>query len=372
MPADEPATPPGAEWGPDILGDGFEARRLSVPGGSGIATLIRHRPEGDPQAIPGTPQDRRWCALYVHGWNDYFFQRELARHVSAGGGAFYAIDLHHYGRSLQPDDMPGWCTALSDYAPDLHVALRAMSEDHPGCPIILIGHSTGGLLASLWATRNPGRVAGLWLTSPWLELQCGPGKRRLWHQAFHVASVLRQRLVLPLGTDQLYATSLRGWNTLDGPPPAKYIDAGYGMDPSLAGFDLIDKWKSAEGSPVRAGWIYAITSAHTQLSRSAPLDIPVLLHASTTTHAGASGEWTNDVLWSDAVLNADVLVAAGAMLANDIDIRRYRMRHDPLTSFPDVRQAVWADFHAWTARILPDAARGPSELGDTACYAICP
>ena len=42
----------------------------------------------------------------------------------------------------------------------LPAALAAVARDHP-LPPVLLGHSTGGLVASLWADRNPGRLAAL-------------------------------------------------------------------------------------------------------------------------------------------------------------------------------------------------------------------
>lgn len=372
LPDAAPPEPPGPAWGPDLLGAGFQARALALGSTGRVATLVRHVPAADPQAIPGTPDRPGWCALYVHGWNDYFFQRELARHISAGGGAFYAVDLHHYGRSLRDGDVPGWCTALSDFAVDLSRSLRLIGEEHPGCPVVLIGHSTGGLLAALWALHRPGSIAGLWLTSPWLELQGGARARRLYHPLLRILSTLRQGLELPVGSDLLYATSMRGWNSADGPIPARYVDAGFATDPSFSGFDLVPTWKNAEGNPVLAGWLYAITSGHTELARARPLDLPLLLHASTESFDPSEGLWDAALLSSDAVLDTDALVGAGATLTTDVTIRRYAARHDPLLSFPDIRQAVWADLHAWSARILPGRARGPVEMGEAATYAICP
>ncbi|MEG8036484.1 hypothetical protein QP157_14580 [Sphingomonas sp. LR61] len=48
--------------------------------------------------------------LYVHGWSDYFFQREMAEHLEALGARFFALDLRKYGRSLLPHQTPGTST----------------------------------------------------------------------------------------------------------------------------------------------------------------------------------------------------------------------------------------------------------------------
>lgn len=371
LPTRAPARPVGPDWEPDVLGPGFEARTLRVPVGSGVATLVRHMPDTDPSAIPGTPDTPAWCALYLHGWNDYFFQRELARHISVGAGAFYALDLHHYGRSLREGDTPGWCASLAEFAPDIRAALAAIREDHSGAPILLIGHSTGGLTAALWAQHNPTSIDALWLTSPWLELQGGTRKRRRTHRLMRGLSAVHSQFTLPLAADAVYGTSLGGWLPEDGPVPDRYVDTGFAEDPSLTGFDLVPTWKNTLGNPIRAGWLYAITTGHGELADSPPLDLPLLLHASATSFDTSQG-WSVEALSSDTVLDTDVLVAAGSTLTRDVTIRRYDCRHDPLLSFPDVRQAVWGDFHAWTSRVFSGRARGCEQLGEAACYAICP
>ena len=65
-----------SRWRPDVLGDGFEARRLHLtPDDEGevVATLVRYAPPTD------EPVRASRVVLYVHGWSDYFFQTELAR-----------------------------------------------------------------------------------------------------------------------------------------------------------------------------------------------------------------------------------------------------------------------------------------------------
>ncbi|GAA4375673.1 hypothetical protein GCM10023152_19860 [Agromyces bauzanensis] len=174
-------------WHPDVLGEGFE--QLTLPLGTDeegelVATLVRYRPkaaswfarlwEGDRGAASGTD------VLYVHGWSDYFFNPEIARFWAGAGARFYALDLRKYGRSLRPGQTPGYVTNLADYDADIEAALAAIGQgraDAAGAgaggrrPLILMGHSTGGLTLSLWCVRNPGRAAALVLNSPWLEFQ---------------------------------------------------------------------------------------------------------------------------------------------------------------------------------------------------------
>src|SRR5215210_3239766 len=107
-----------------------------------VATLIRRAP---------ADQYRR-AVLYVHGWNDYFFQTHLADHLTDIGFDFYALDLRRYGRSLRRGHLRGFITDLDDYAVELDAAADLIAEDHD--ELLLIGHSTGGLITALWASTH--------------------------------------------------------------------------------------------------------------------------------------------------------------------------------------------------------------------------
>ena len=110
--------------------------------------------------------------LYVHGWNDYFFQTHLADHLSDLGFDFYALDLRRYGRSLRVGHLRGFITDLDDYGVELAPRPDLIAEDHD--QLILMGHSTGGLITALWAGMHSDRIDGLILNSPWLDLQGWP------------------------------------------------------------------------------------------------------------------------------------------------------------------------------------------------------
>lgn len=383
LPADEPTSPaPFDAWGTDLLGPGFQARSLRVPYGEGVATLVRHVAAADPQAIPGTPgvdhadgTDQRarprprpaFVMLYVHGWNDYFFQREMARHIALSRGAFYALDLHGYGRSLRQDRYPGWCRSLSEYSADFAAALGVIRAENPGAPLVMAGHSTGGLIATLWMLHNAASVHAAWLNSPWLELQVGPTRRAAYQPVFKTLTAFFQHGAIPLKADQFYGRSLRGWDHEFGPLPKRYGD--YAQDPSLAGFTFVPRWKNSDGNPLLLGWASAILAGQAMLAEGGSIGGPLLIHASTRTLG--QDDPAIAAQYSDAVLNTDVLLAAGAKLSADVQIRRHPGKHDLLLSFPDVRQAVWRDVHQWLARVVPGCPQ-PADLSAASVNAICP
>src|SRR5690606_6997040 len=115
-------------WVPDILGPGWEQATLDLGSdaeGPVVATVVRPRPddgtggaagmhpgnEGGGSGLPAAWSERP-AVLYLHGYNDYFFQTHLAEHLMVHGYAFYALDLRKHGRSLRPWQTPNYCTDL--------------------------------------------------------------------------------------------------------------------------------------------------------------------------------------------------------------------------------------------------------------------
>jgi alpha-beta hydrolase superfamily lysophospholipase len=53
---------------------------------------------------------------------------------------------------------------------DLHAVVERAGEEHPGVPVVLIGHSLGGLIATRYAQRHADQLAGLVISAPALGL----------------------------------------------------------------------------------------------------------------------------------------------------------------------------------------------------------
>ena len=83
-----------AQYVPDVLGDGYLRRTFQMPDdyeGKVVCTLVK-KPQLD---------SVKQAVLYIHGYNDYFFQKQLGDSVNAHGYNFYAMDLRKYGRSYK-------------------------------------------------------------------------------------------------------------------------------------------------------------------------------------------------------------------------------------------------------------------------------
>ena len=121
-------------WQPDRFLPGYEALELEFPpdyDGAVVATLVR-------LPVSNAP---RGAVLYVHGFSDYFFQRHMAERFAHEGYAFHALDLRKHGRSLRDHQHPNFCKSITEYYADITAAIDAI-----GAPVLLAGHSTGGLI----------------------------------------------------------------------------------------------------------------------------------------------------------------------------------------------------------------------------------
>lgn len=155
-----------AQYTEDILGTTYQRQTICMPDdyeGKTVSTLVRK----------AEPQTGRRAILYIHGYNDYFFQAQLGDSVAAHGYNFYALDLRKYGRSLLPNQDAFYCRSLDEYFADIDTAI-ALIQKEGSREIILMGHSTGGLISSYYLKHHPqAPVVGLALNSPFLDWNFG-------------------------------------------------------------------------------------------------------------------------------------------------------------------------------------------------------
>ncbi|HEX8122788.1 MAG TPA: alpha/beta hydrolase [Solirubrobacteraceae bacterium] len=108
--------------------------------------------------------DPRFVVLLSHGYGEHAGRYEhVAQRLVAEGAAVYAPDHLGHGKSegerAHVDDG-------EDFSNDLHlVAARARGE-HPGLPVVLLGHSMGGLIATRYAQKHLGELDALVLSGP--------------------------------------------------------------------------------------------------------------------------------------------------------------------------------------------------------------
>jgi alpha-beta hydrolase superfamily lysophospholipase len=313
----------------DVLGATFSAQTLPLrPDDEGpvVATLVRRTPIGR----------HRRAVLYLHGFVDYFFQVHMAQEWVDHGFDFYALDLRKYGRSIRAHQTINDVRDLADYDEELDEAIRIIrAEGHD--VVVLSAHSTGGLIAPLWAHRHRGQglIDAMVLNSPFFDHNGTAFQRGPLTRVIDVVGRFFPRLVVS-STSSAYAQAL-------------HISNGGEWS-----FDT--GWKSIQKSPGRAGWARTIRRGHKRLNAGLEIDVPVLVVTS-----ARSGDGTKPGphhLDSDCVLNVQHMWDGAKVIGRDVTVVTVEGGlHDLTLSRPEVRRRFFDEVFAWTAAHVPEVQR---------------
>lgn len=313
----------------DLLGHPYTAQTLELgtdPEGPLVATLV-HRP-----AAPGlTPSPG--AVLYLHGFVDYFFQRELGDWWAACGYDFYALDLRKYGRSLRPGQTPYYTENLTDYFLELSTAWELITGRDGHRQVVLMGHSTGGLITSLWAGQTaPPELTALILNSPWLDHFEGPLVQTGLTALAATAARLNPRIILKKSAPDPYARALHQ---------------------STGGtWDFETAWKTLTFPPIYAGWLAAIRRAQTQLHRGPRIGAPILLLSSARSGRLCAPGQKHDF---DAVLSVQHIRCRGVELGTDVTSKVIDgATHDVFLSAEPARSRAYDHLGRFLRRLAVD------------------
>lgn len=317
----------GSDWRADVL-----------PGYRQTTCALGPDPDGEGElfATVVTPRDhcsRRRVVLAVHGYTDYFFNTELVDHFAARGIGFYGIDLHKCGRSWREGQTPHFTTDLSRYDRELELACSIIAAENPDAEVLVYGHSTGGLVVSLWLdrVRRHGATAvapaGLVLNSPFLDLNGPPILRtRATATAIGAASKVRKtRVVRGAGKGGYGLTLHRDYH---------------------GEFDYNLRWKPIGGFPITVGWISAIRRGQADLHRGLDVGVPNLILRSD--HSVAETAGTEVMQRGDAVLDvAHIARWAGCVGNRQAVVPVVDAKHDVFLSLAGPRAAAYAELDRW-------------------------
>lgn len=118
-------------------------------GTEGRVFYRRWDPDGSPARI----------VQIVHGYAEHGGRYDhVAATLTDHGSVVYADDHLGHGRS---DGERALITDFEHVVEDLHTLAGNARSDHGGLPLVLVGHSMGGLLAARFAERWPDEVAGV-------------------------------------------------------------------------------------------------------------------------------------------------------------------------------------------------------------------
>jgi alpha-beta hydrolase superfamily lysophospholipase len=316
-----------ASWQPDVLGPGYEMMTLPMGSdyeGEVIATLVRR---------PADPKGRR-AVLYVHGYNDYFFQKHVAEFYASLGISFYALDLRRHGRSLLAHQTAYLCRSLREYYPEIDAAVDIIKRE--GHELVLVsGHSTGGLVVSLWADEGGKRdlMDALVLNSPYLSSGVPAAARVVIDPICRVIVRRNPGAVFPVRLSPRYAQSLHR---------------------SYQGeWDFNTAWKSVSGTQLRPAWLASIHEGQRRVRKGLGVRVPVLVLCGTA--SGSRKSLSSDLLATDIVLDVGQIAHLSTKLSRNVTcIRIAGAIHDVFLSPLAARNQAFDELSNWLAAYAPD------------------
>jgi alpha-beta hydrolase superfamily lysophospholipase len=308
----------------DVLKNGFEQTTILQPNdyeGKVTATLIRKR---------GTSQSVK-AVLCIHGFNDYFFQEILADEFLKKGYHFYALDLRKYGRSILKSSKQNNVRDLSEYYADIDQALAIIVAEG-NLEIVLYGHSTGGLIITLYASAVKGKECfhALVCNSPFYDFNVPWIQKKTVIPLLSLLGKLKPDINLPIGFSKFYGKSLHN---------SDFGEWNYNL-----------KWKPHVAPAINAGWINAIHKGHLEIKKRISVEKPLLiLHSSKSVYPK---QWSENMFEGDAILNVvDIIEKAKLIISPYKEVIGFKGAiHDLILSREPVRDVVFKTVFEWLDR----------------------
>ena len=303
----------------------FKKQTLEFPDdyeGKVIATLIHSN-----QNVEG-----RKSVVYIHGFNDYFFHPHLAEEFHKSDFNFFALDLRKYGRSLLPKQHPNYCRNISEYYEEITESLEIIKKEN-NSEIIVLGHSTGGLIASMYANfgKRKELINALILNSPFFEFNISKTERDFTLFFAKIISFFMPYANKSKPLSNLYNRSL--------------LKSHYGE------WEFNKEWKPERGFPAYFKWLIAINDAQTKLKSSSDIDKPVLIMHST--QSTKPKKWSVDILGMDIVLNVDHIKETGQKLGKKVTFLPVKNAiHDIFLSKKEVRETAFNEMINWLNKTI--------------------
>jgi alpha-beta hydrolase superfamily lysophospholipase len=165
---------------------------MGLPASRSLSTFTAS--DGDNIAVQDWPlpddAHLRGVVVLVHGLGEHAGRYDhVAERLNGWGFAVRGYDHHGHGESGGPR---GGLAASRRLVDDLAEIVDSTRRRTPrDVPLLLLGHSLGGLVAASYAADHPRHVDGLVLSSPALAMRLGPVQRLLLRTLPHFAPQLR-------------------------------------------------------------------------------------------------------------------------------------------------------------------------------------
>jgi alpha-beta hydrolase superfamily lysophospholipase len=280
--------------------------------------------------IPKTNTGKRKSILFVHGFVDYFFHLHVIQKCDEHGYDVYGLDLRKYGRSYMKHQHHCYCKNLEEYFEEITYCIKKIKSNNDQ-PLLLEGHSTGGLTTSLYMNYGEAKnlVSGLILNAPFLEMNL------ITLNKFQMLALKFMYNTIPF-----YAPYM---------PLAKTVPSVYGKSlhkDHKGEWEYNLEWKPLRGFPTYFAWLKAVTRGHKYLQTQSNIQVPVLLIHS---ERSLKKEFVKaDFNSTDIVLNVEHMKKYGPGLGKNVTLLSVKNGlHDIFLSRPDAREYVFEELFKW-------------------------
>ena len=233
-----------------------------------------------------TPPAAQGVIVVVHGLAEHSGRyRETAEYLANRSWAVIAADLRGHGQSADGRHSGRvHVDRFSDYFHDVDAMVQLARKEHGDLPLVLLGHSMGGLIALSYALEKPAGLAGAIISSPALGTHPESQPPLLLKLMVKVLSRLAPRLLFKSDLDT----------------------SAISRDPEVVQAYIADPLVSRK---VSARWYVSMMKAMDHaFDRAASLRLPLLLMqsgadrlvdpaATTRWAAAAPGEHVDLVIW---------------------------------------------------------------------------
>ena len=304
----------------DVLGPGYEQCTFDFPNdydGKVTATLVRKKAQ----------QSTSKAVLYIHGFVDYFFQTEMAEQFNQHGYDFYALDLRKYGRSHLPHQKFYYVLNLREYDAEIQQALALIGQEGHN-QVLLAGHSTGGLIATLFAAHYPQHalISALWCNSPFYDFNMPGWKKKLALPRLSALGKHLPKLKFPSELNKWYVASLH---------KDFHGEWDFNLD-----------WKKATYPTVYLSFVTAIYEAQKEIHAGPQINVPTLvMHSHKTTYPK---KFNRDAQTTDVILEVKDIIRYANTLQGDVNVMTIQNGlHDLVLSESAVRAQVYNKLFEW-------------------------
>ena len=270
--------------------------------------------------------------LYIHGFVDYFFQNHLADWANDLDYNFYAIDIRKHGRSILPHQSPNMTRDLREYFEEIDIAINIIKNDDKNESLVMLGHSTGGLITSLYANQHntDNKIDALILNSPFFDFN-----KPTWFKNYILPIVAKIGLRFP---------------NIPSPEGLKegYVKSIHKDHHGEWNFDF--KYKPLLGFKINLGWISAIYYAQKTLQQGLDIKCPTLVMYSS--NSITPGDYKESMHNADSVLDVvDIKKYADKLGSNVSQVEINDGVHDLILSKKNVRTKVFEEMTSFLSKV---------------------